>query len=162
MKKKWAIFLWILSLSVVWLLFWCTSKYISKKDVQSIVLEDSHWTLADVKFEEIELDRDLWIYDVEFIANGEYEYEYQVNAVNWEIIVDDDFVVYSVDDAIDIAILDAGSLKENIDVKSKNMVKIWDLSYYKIVFVEWWFEYKYVISATDGTIYSSDRKILED
>lgn len=68
-------------------LAWC-GNYISKKEAQNAAILDAGFNRNEVVFIETELDREYGIYDVEFIANGKYRYEYEVNARNGEIIVD--------------------------------------------------------------------------
>ena len=67
-------------------LTWC-GNYISKKEAQNAALLDAWYERSEVVFIDTELDREEWVYDIEFVANGKYRYEYEVNARNGEIIV---------------------------------------------------------------------------
>lgn len=158
MKKK--IFIGTLLLFTCFLLFGCKSKYISKSEAQEIVLNDSNWTKDEVVFTDIELNRDEWVYEIEFIANWQYEYEYEVNARNWEIIVDDDIVVYSQKDAIEIAVVDAWFTTQDVTIISTEQDKKWWETYYEIEFIgSWNYKYEYEISATDWRIISSEKEL---
>ena len=66
---------------------WC-GNYISKKEAQNAAILDAGFNRNEVVFTETELDREDGIYDVEFIANGKYRYEYEINARNGEVMVD--------------------------------------------------------------------------
>ena len=68
-------------------LAWC-GNYISKKEAQNAAIFDAGFNRNEVVFIETELDREDGIYDVEFIANGKYRYEYEINARNGEVMVD--------------------------------------------------------------------------
>lgn len=68
-------------------LVWC-GNYISKKEAQNAAILDAGFNRNEVVFIETELDREDGIYDVEFIANGKYRYEYEINARNGEVMVD--------------------------------------------------------------------------
>lgn len=68
-------------------LAWC-GNYISKKEAQNAAILDAGFNRNEVVFIETELDREDGIYDVEFIANGKYRYEYEINARNGEVMVD--------------------------------------------------------------------------
>ena len=68
-------------------LAWC-GNYISKKEAQNAALLDAWFTRDQVRFIDTELDRDDGIYDVEFIADEKYRYEYEINARNGEVMVD--------------------------------------------------------------------------
>lgn len=158
MKKKWAVVLWVFWLCITVLLVWCTSKYISENDAKKIVLEDSHWTMDDVIFTEVDLDRGDGIYKIEFIADEQYNYEYEINAVNWEIIVDEDFPVYTMKDAQDIAVFDAGFTLDDVKIISAQEEKEWWQTSYEIEFLWWNYAYEYNISASDGSIVSVEKK----
>lgn len=161
MKKK--VFMGSLLLLVCLMLFGCKSKYISKSEAQNIVLQDAKWERENVRFTEVELDRDRWVYEIEFVADGTYEYEYEVDARKWEIIVDDDIVVYSQKDAIEIAVVDAGFTVEDVRVISTEQdKKLWE-TYYEIEFIgSWNYKYEYEISANDWRIMSSERELYDD
>lgn len=81
----------ILSLALIaWtciLISWC-GNYISKKEAQNAAILDAWFNRNEVVFTDTELDREDGIYDVEFIANGKYRYEYEINARNGEVMVD--------------------------------------------------------------------------
>ena len=68
-------------------LVWC-GNYISKKEAQNAALLDAWFTRDQVRFIDTDLDREDWTYDIEFIADGKYRYEYEINARNGEVIVD--------------------------------------------------------------------------
>lgn len=68
-------------------LAWC-GNYISKKEAQNAAILDAWFTRDQVRFIDTELDREEGIYDVEFIADGKYRYEYEINARNGEVMVD--------------------------------------------------------------------------
>lgn len=68
-------------------LTWC-GNYISKKEAQNAALLDAWFTRDQVRFIDTELDYEDGIYDVEFIADGKYRYEYEINARNGEVMVD--------------------------------------------------------------------------
>ena len=84
MKRK-LFSLSLLTIAVI-TLSWC-GNYISKKEAQNAALLDAWFTRDQVRFIDTELDREDGIYDVEFIADGKYRYEYEINARNGEIIV---------------------------------------------------------------------------
>lgn len=85
MKAK--LFVLISCFLVLGLLTWCW-KYISKKAAQNAALLDAGFNRSDVVFIETDLDREEWIYEIDFIANGKYKYEYEINARNWEVMFD--------------------------------------------------------------------------
>ena len=160
MKKK--LFMGTLLLLVCFILFGCKSKYISKAEAQELVLNDSHRDRDSVVFTQIELDRKKWIYEIEFTADGTYEYEYQVDAKKWEIIIDDDIIIYSRKDAIEIAVVDAGYTVDEVEVLSTEQdKKSWE-TYYEIEFIgSWDYKYEYEISANDWRIISSEKLIIK-
>ena len=86
MNKKITSFL--LAFVPIFLLFWC-GKYISKNQVKNIVTNFVGVSPENVRFLEVELDREDWIYDVEFIANG-VKYDYEVDAINWTVLIEND------------------------------------------------------------------------
>lgn len=120
---------------LAFLLFGCNGKYISKNEVKNIVIKDARVESENVRFVEIDLDREDGIYDVEFIADG-IRYEYEVDARSGDIIVDDDFILYSSKDAESIALEDAGYYSNNVkifdndtqtvDGKTVYNIKFWD------------------------------------
>jgi len=152
-----------LLLLVCFILFGCKSKYISKAEAQELVLNDSHRDRDSVVFTQIELDRKKWIYEIEFTADGTYEYEYQVDAKKWEIIIDDDIIIYSRKDAIEIAVVDAGYTVDEVEVLSTEQdKKSWE-TYYEIEFIgSWDYKYEYEISANDWRIISSEKLIIKN
>lgn len=74
----------------IFLLFWC-NKYISKDQVKNIVTDYVGVSPENVRFLEIELDREDWIYDVEFIANG-IKYDYEIDAIKWNVLIESDSI----------------------------------------------------------------------
>lgn len=84
MKNK--LLLWSLIFIGGITLIWCW-KYISKKEAQNSALLDAGFDRNEVVFTDTELDREEWVYEIEFIANWKYRYEYEVNARNGEIMV---------------------------------------------------------------------------
>ena len=66
------------------------SEYISEDEAKSLAYEHAGVKAADVKFAEVELDRDDLIvhYDIDFVV-GDFEYEYEVNAETGNIIASD-------------------------------------------------------------------------
>lgn len=69
------------------LLAWC-GNYISKKEAQNAAILDAGFERNQVVFTDTELNREEWTYEIEFIANGKYRYEYEINARNGEVMVD--------------------------------------------------------------------------
>lgn len=63
------------------------SIYISMEDAKAIALQNAGLSSDSVSFTEAKRDHDdgIIVYELEFIANG-MEYEYEINAVNGEII----------------------------------------------------------------------------
>lgn len=114
--------------------------------------------MDDVIFTEVDLDRGDGIYKIEFIADEQYNYEYEINAVNWEIIVDEDFPVYTMKDAQDIAVFDAGFTLDDVKIISAQEEKEWWQTSYEIEFLWWNYIYEYNISASDGSIVSVEKK----
>ena len=155
MKKGWFLLSWTLAFCL--LLIWCTNNGISKKEAQDIALADANWTRSDVVFTKTEYDREDKIYEIEFTAKWEYEYEYEIYAKNWEIKIDEDFILYTDVDAQNIAFTDAGYTEDMVTLLSNNTVEIDDKAHYRVKFVdEWWKMCDYTISAIDGTIYDSN------
>lgn len=161
MKKGWFLLSWTLALCL--LLIWCTNNGISKKEAQNIALADANWTRSDVVFTKTEYNRENKIYEIEFTAIGEdkkeYEYEYEIDAKNGEIKIDEDFAVWTDVDAQKTAFTDAGYTEDMVTLISNNPVEIEDKAYYRVKFVDEGGKMcDYTISAIDGTIYDSDCK----
>lgn len=157
MKK--GVVLWIWALSLCFLLIWCSNSNISKVEAQDVALKDSNWTRNDVEFTKTVLNHDDNIYEVEFTADWDYTYEYEIDAKNGEVIVDEDFVVYTENDAQTIAYTDAWYTENDVTLLSSKEKTIDEKTYYEIEFVDEWSKIcNYLVSTTDWEIASSKCK----
>lgn len=156
--KKGAL-LWIWALSLCFLLIWCSNSNISKVEAQDAALKDSNWTRNDVEFTKTELNHEKNTYEINFTADWDYTYEYEINAKNWEVVVDEDFAVYTEKDAQNIAYADVGYTKDDITLLSSEEKTIDEKPYYEVEFVDEWSKIcNYTVSATDWEIAKSSCK----
>lgn len=153
MKKGVVLLSWAFALCL--LLIWCSNGNISKKDAQDIALQDAHVTRADVVFTKTELNREDKVYEIEFTV-WENEFEYEIDAKNGEIKIDDDFAVYTEKDAKSIAVVDAWLSEDAVTFLETKTVEIEDKTHHVVKFVDEWGKMcDYAISAIDGSIYDS-------
>lgn len=154
MKKGWFLLSWTLAFCL--LLIWCTNNGISKKEAQDIALQDAQRTRSEVVFTKTELNRDDKVYEIEFTA-GEYEYEYEIDAKNGEIKIDEDFVAYTEKDAKNTAFTDAWYTEDEVTLLETRTIDIEDKMHYMVKFVDEGGKMcTYTISAVDGSIYNSN------
>lgn len=157
MKK--GVVLWIWALSLCFLLIWCSNSNISKVEAQDIALKDSNWARDNVEFTKTEFDRKNNKYEIEFTADGNYTYEYEIDAKKWEVIVDEDFIVYTPENAQEIAYTDGGYTANDVTLLSTKEKTIDEKTYYEVEYVDEWSKMcNYLVSATDGEITKSNCK----
>ncbi len=147
-----------------------TKAYIGEEKAKEIAL--NHAGMKEPAYIEVEFDTEngIILYEVEFKdATNEYEYEYEINAVDGSIISskkekEDDYSsnshyennsnFISSSKAKEIALNHAGvksptNLTVELDQEDKE---------YKVEFYNNGYEYEYEINATNGNIISSDRE----
>lgn len=154
MKKGIVLLGWAFALCL--LLIGCSNGNISKKEAQDIALQDAQRTRSEVIFTKTVLNRDDKVYEIEFTA-WENEFEYEIDAKNGEIKIDDDFAVYTEKDAKSTAVIDAWFSEDAVTFLETRTVEIDDKTHHIVKFVDEGGKMcTYTISAIDNSIYNSN------